>query len=239
MAKAIARAIASGSIESPTKPFIPSAVPLNSHAVMASAARPYVGVAVMFDPLGIVEVAGQARIELASPAKEPPALTVQSLTPDLAEVIGRLARLLEGPSDTPVLAPLIHRELIYLLLHSPVAPVLHRLGLGESQSVAMRAIRWLRENLAQPLRVEELAGELHVSSSTLHHQFKALTSTSPVQYQKLLRLQEARRLIMGGSFGAADAAFEVGYASPAQFSREYKRLFGAPPSHDKERLVAR
>ena len=103
----------------------------------------------------------------------------------------------------------------------------------------MRAIRWLRENLAQPLRVEELAGELHVSPSTLHHQFRALTSTSPVQYQKLLRLQEARRLIMGGSFGAADAAFEVGYASPAQFSREYKRLFGAPPSHDKERLVAR
>ncbi len=213
-------------------------LPLNSHAVTASKAYPYVGLAVLLEPMEIVEVANQAGMTLTSTPEEPPALTVQTLSPDLAEVLGRLARLLDRPHDAVVLAPLIHRELIYLLLHSPVAPALHRLGVGENRGVALRAIRWLRENFARPLRVEDLAGELSVSASTLHHQFKAVTSTSPVQYQKLLRLQEARRLILGGQFGAADAAFEVGYTSPAQFSREYKRLFGAPPSLDKERLRA-
>lgn len=212
-------------------------LPLNSHAVTASEECPYVGLAVALEPMEVVEVANQAGITLTQSPDEPPALTVQSLDPDLAEAVHRLVRLLERPKDAPILAPLIYRELIYLLLQSSTAPVLHRLGLGETRSVALRAIRWLRDNFSQPLRVEELASELSVSASTLHHQFKSLTSTSPIQYQKLLRLQEARRLILGGALGAADAAFEVGYASPAQFSREYKRLFGAPPSQD--RLVAR
>ncbi len=212
-------------------------LPLNSHAVTASVEHPYVGLAVALEPMEVVEVANQAGLTLSESPSEPPALTVQSLDRDLEEAVHRLARLLERPKDAAVLAPLIYRELIYLLLQSSTAPVLHRLGLGESRSVALRAIRWLRENFSRPMRVENLAEELSVSASTLHHQFKSLTSTSPIQYQKLLRLQEARRLIQGGALGAADAAFEVGYASPAQFSREYKRLFGAPPSQD--RLVAR
>lgn len=214
-------------------------LPLNSHAVEASPEAPYVGLAVMLDPMEIAEVASQAGIRLVQSSDEPMALTVQSLPAEVEDAVHRLARLLERPEDAAVLAPLISRELIYLLLRGPTAPALHRLGLGETRSVALRAIRWLRDNFSRPLRVEELAEQLSVSSSTLYHQFKSLTSTSPIQYQKLLRLQEARRLILGGAFGAADAAFEVGYASPAQFSREYKRLFGAPPSLDRERLVAR
>lgn len=208
-------------------------LPLNSQAVKATRSQPYLGLAVALESVEIVEVARQAGITLKSDPRDVPALTVQSLPSALAEVLERLGRLLERPQDAAVLAPLLYRELIYLLLQGPTAPMLHRLGLGESRSAALRAIRWLQENFAQPLRMEELAEHLHVSVSSLHHQFKSLTSTSPVQYQKLLRLQEARRLLMAGHAGAADAAFQVGYSSPAQFSREYKRLFGSPPSLDK------
>src|SRR5690606_23518074 len=104
-------------------------------------------------------------------------------------------------------------------------------------SCAMSAVRWLRENFDQELRIDELALQLNVSVSGLHHQFKSLTCTSPLQYQKLLRLQEARRLLLSGELGAAEAGFKVGYGSSSQFSREYKRLFGAPPLADRERLV--
>lgn len=211
-------------------------LPLNSYSIQATPDEPYLGLSVLFDPLEIADIASQAGIELRG-GSEQPGLSVQKMPEELGEVVLRLVRLLDRPADAAVLAPLVHRELIYVLLQQPTAPALHRLAMGESNHVALRAIAWLRRNFQQPLRMESLAEQLNVSVSTLHHQFKAVTSTSPVQYQKLLRLHEARRLMAVGRYGATEAAFEVGYSSAAQFSREYKRLFGASPSQDRERAL--
>lgn len=212
-------------------------LPLTSYSTEATPEKPYVGMAVLFEPSLILEVAAQAGVELESPDRDFPALTVERLTAPLEEILFRLVRLLDSPEDVAMLAPLIHRELLYQLLKTPAARALNRLGMGESNSCALAAVRWLRDNFDRPLKIEELAEELNVSPSSLHHQFKALTSTSPLQYQKALRLQEARRLLMSGEFGASDAAFKVGYSSSSQFSREYRRQFGTPPSADRTNLL--
>lgn len=212
-------------------------LPLTSYSSDATPERPYIGIAVLFEPALILEIASQAGIELEGPVKDVPGLTVHQLTEPLKQVIYRLAQLLDTPEDAAVLAPLLQRELLYQLLKTPAAHALQRLGMGESKSCALAAVRWLRDNYDQPLKIEDLADELGVSSSGLHHQFKALTSTSPLQYQKALRLQEARRLLLSGEFGASDAAFKVGYNSSSQFSREYRRQFGSPPSKARERIL--
>lgn len=213
-------------------------LPLTSYSSDATQEKPYVGIAVLFEPALILEVAAQAEIELESSANDVPGLTIERLTESLSEIVSRLVRLLDRPEDAKMLAPLIHRELLYQLLKTPAAGALHRLGMGESKSCALAAVRWLRDNFDKPLSIEQLAEDLSVSPSSLHHQFKALTSTSPLQYQKALRLQEARRLMMSGDFGASDVAFQVGYNSSSQFSREYKRQFGSSPSQERERVLS-
>lgn len=166
-------------------------------------------------------------------------LFVSRIGSPLLGAVLRLVRLLESPQDIPVLAPLILREIHYRLLVGDQGARLRQIALADSQSQRIaKAITRLKRNYAQPLRIEAIARELHMSPSSLHHHFKAVTAMSPLQFQKQLRLQEARRLMLSEVMDAATAGHRVGYESPSQFSREYSRLFGAPPVRDMARLRA-
>lgn len=149
----------------------------------------------------------------------------------------RLVRLLNDPEDIPVLAPLAVREIFYRLLRGPRGHHLRAVALEGSQSHRVNdAIEWLNCNYIEPLRIDDLARRVNLSTSSLHHRFKALTALSPLQYQKQLRLQEARRLLVAEGLEVSAAGYRVGYESPSQFSREYSRLFGASPIKDMARL---
>jgi AraC-like DNA-binding protein len=167
-------------------------------------------------------------------------LAVGRLTPELGDSLLRLVRLLQSPRDIPVIAPLIEREILFRLLVGEHGARLRHLVSVDSQSRHIaRAIAWLRENYMEPLRIDVLAKIAAMSTSTFHLHFKAITAMSPLQYQKQLRLQEARRLMLSGAFDAASAGRHVGYESASQFSREYGRLFGAPPRRDLALLRGR
>jgi AraC-like DNA-binding protein len=147
----------------------------------------------------------------------------------------RLVRLLDTPQDVPVLAPLILRELHYRLLQSEQFGRLAQMAIGDGRLRRVSgAITWIKEHYAEPLQIDALANRVHMSPSALHSHFKAVAAMSPVQYQKRLRLQEARRLLLSGASSAEAIAYKVGYASASQFSREYARLFGQPPRRDAE-----
>ena len=160
-------------------------------------------------------------------------ISVSDVSPDLLDAMLRLVRLLDKPGDIATLAPLIRRELTYRLLNGPVGARLRHIALASSQSHQVaQAIDWIKHHYAQPLRIEHLAGMANMSMSSLHHHFKAITAMTPMQYQKLLRLQEARRLMLVEQIDAGTAGYRVGYASESQFSREYSRQFGRAPMRD-------
>jgi AraC-like DNA-binding protein len=157
----------------------------------------------------------------------------------LLECFLRLVRLLDAAEDVPVLAPLILREIHYRLLHGEHFGHLARIAIGDGRLRRVSgAIAWIKEHFAEPLQIEVLARQVNMSPSALHHHFKAVTGMSPVQYQKRLRLGEARRLLLSDATSAEAIAYEVGYASASQFSREYARLFGQPPRRDADLLRA-
>jgi len=160
-------------------------------------------------------------------------MSISPLSHDMLDAVLRLVRLLEAPADIPMLAPLIERELLYRLIISDQGARLRQIAMTGSQTQQIaRAIDWLKQHFNAPLRIQELARTVNMSVSSLHHHFKAITAMSPLQYQKLLRLQEARRLLLTEQCDAASAAHRVGYESPSQFSREYSRFYGAPPLRD-------
>jgi AraC-like DNA-binding protein len=162
------------------------------------------------------------------------------LTPELADAMTRLVRLLETPADIGPLAPGIETEILYRLLNSPLAPVLRQFAVDDSNLSRIRAAaRWIRENYDQPLSIEIIAATAHMSVATLHRQFKAATGMSPIHFQKQLRLEQARRLLLAGAGSAAQVATIVGYASASQFNREYRRAYGLPPAQDASRLRRR
>lgn len=164
-------------------------------------------------------------------------MSISPLSHDMLDAVLRLVRLLDTPADIPMLAPLIERELLYRLIISDQGARLRQIAMNGSQTQQIaRAIDWLRQHYSAPLRVQELARTVNMSVSSLHHHFKAITAMSPLQYQKLLRLQEARRLLLTEQCDAASAAHRVGYESPSQFSREYSRFYGAPPLRDVAQL---
>jgi AraC-like DNA-binding protein len=164
-------------------------------------------------------------------------LSISPVDPPLLDAVARLARLLDTPKDIHILAPLIEREILYRLLSGEYSDRLRQIATADSRVVSVnRAISWLKQNYTAPFRIETIAREARLSPSALHHSFKSVTALSPLQYQKQLRLQEARRLMLGHAMDAATAGHQVGYESPSQFSREYSRLFGAPPSRDIARL---
>jgi AraC-like DNA-binding protein len=154
-----------------------------------------------------------------------------------------MLRLLDHPRDIPVLAPLIEREILWLIMSGEQGATVRQLGLADSSLSRVRhVVRWMREHFAERLRVDDLASLARMSPSAFHRAFYAVTSMSPIQYQKSIRLQEARlRLIAGSGSGSGDigaTAYAVGYDSPSQFSREYRRAFGASPTEDAAALRA-
>jgi AraC-like DNA-binding protein len=167
------------------------------------------------------------------------ALYVSALRAPLLDGFLRLIRLLDTPQDISVLAPLILRELHYRLLQSEQYGRLAQIAIGDGRLRRVSgAITWIKEHFAEALVIDELAKRVNMSPSALHHHFKAVAAMSPVQYQKQLRLQEARRLLLSDAASAEAVAYEVGYASASQFNREYVRLFGQPPRRDAERMRA-
>src|SRR5438105_14585945 len=165
------------------------------------------------------------------------AIAVSPLDVNLLDAVVRLTRLLDAPDEARILLPLITREIVYRLLMGEQGARLRHLAMlgGYTPNIA-RAVARLRQDFDQPLRIESLARELGMSVSGLHHHFKAVTAMSPSQFQKRLRLQEARRLMLGEDLDAASAAYRVGYHDASHFNREYKSLFGVPPMRDVQRL---
>ena len=185
----------------------------------------------------MAELVGQSRLPPPKDRSVARGMALGTVTPMLLESFRRLTDLLDEPDAIEVLAPLVQREIHYRLLTSDQAGHLRQLASVGSQShFVARAIEWLKANYASPLRIEDLAERVHMSTSRLHHHFRQLTAMSPLQYQKWLRLNEARRLMPNNGFDAASAAFGVGYESPSQFSREYARHFGAPLKRDLDSL---
>ncbi|MHA6493410.1 AraC family transcriptional regulator [Pseudomonas borbori] len=212
-------------------------LPVSGHVIEATPEKPYLSLKLDIEPTMIASLiadAGPIGVPNPSPAR---GLFLDTIDASLLDAVIRLTRLLESPRDVAMLAPLVLREIFYRLLHSPQGRHLHEIAVADSQGQRIaRAIEWLNQHFDQPLRIENLAREVNLSPSTLHHRFKAVTALSPLQYQKQLRLQEARRLMLCEGLEAASASYRVGYESPSQFSREYSRLFGAPPLRDLGRL---
>jgi AraC-like DNA-binding protein len=204
--------------------------------LQASAAKPYVCVRLSCETQALAELL----LDSDAPATEGDAgLQVAPVTAPLLDAAGRLLQLLDHPQDLKALAPLVQREIFYRVLTGPLGPRLRALAQGDGVARRLnRVIEQLTRRYAEPISIDELAEVAHMSPSTLHLRFKQLTALSPLQFQKTLRLQQARRLMLGDGLDAASAAHRVGYESPSQFSREYRRLFGAPPREDISLLRA-
>ena len=208
-------------------------VPAIGRMLGASPARPYMGITIEFDTALLREVLQQ----LTSPPRPDGRVTscvfVGKVDRQLAETLTRLVRLMQDRAATPVLFPSMMRELYYWLLAGPYGHEIARLAVPETHAERVaRAITHVREHYAEPLRVETLAEITHMSPSSFHHHFKTMTSMTPVQYQKQLRLLEARRLMLSDAANVSAAAYQVGYESASQFSREYTRSFGTAPKRD-------
>lgn len=203
----------------------------------ASKERPYLGFRLNLDPSLVASVMMESGIETKKGDASVKAIDVSSVAADLLDAVVRLIRLLDTPGERKVLAPLITREIVYrLLTGGQGARLSHLLAAGGDTRRISKAIGHLREHFNEPLKIEETARELGMSVSGFHHHFKSVTAMSPLQFQKQIRLQEARRLMLGEDLDAASAGFRVGYEDPSYFSREYKKLFGAPPQRDIAQL---
>ena len=203
----------------------------------ASPDEPYLGLRLKLNLKQVAQM--MADSELPAPRAQQPNLGMATgeVTEPILDAVVRLVQLLEQPEDIPILAPIIQKEIVYRLLISDLGVRLRQIASSGSQSHQVsKAILWLKDHYTQPLKVDDLAQEVGMSTSTFHHHFRSMTALSPLQYQKQLRLQEARRLMLMEHQDAATAAFEVGYESPSQFSREYSRQFGAPPLRDITKL---
>ena len=212
-------------------------LPLVGHVLAASREKPYLGLRLDLDPT----LVGSVMLEAGHPRRQERlavrAVNVSALDVDLLEAVLRLVRLVEAPAEAAFLAPLITREIVYRLWMGEQADRLRFIAAHGGYTPDMaQAIQRLQQDLDQPLRIERIARDLGMSVSGFHHHFKAVTAMSPLQFQKRLRLQEARRLMLGEGLDATSAAFRVGYNDAAYFSREYKSLFGLPPMRDVERL---
>ena len=213
-------------------------LPAVGKVTVASATQPYLGLRLDLDVEAVVELIQDENLPPVAHAEASRGLFVNRLSTTMLDAVLRLLRLVETPDDIPILAPMVKREILYRLLRNGQGARLRQMALQDSQTQRVaKAIRLLRENFARSIRVESIAKDVHMSVSSLHHQFKAVTAMSPLQYQKQLRLQEARRLMLFGDVDVAIAANRVGYESASQFSREYSRFFGAPPLRDRRRWL--
>lgn len=207
-------------------------LPIVGQITQADPAFPYLCLRLDFDAGALAELASDMEWDQGR-VPDAPGLTLGRTSHDILDAADRLLRLAETPADIPVLAPLYKRELLYRVVGAPGGRAALRavLGSGPGRQVA-RAIAWIKETYREPFEMVRLSEAARMQPSALHHHFKAFTLTSPLQYQKRLRLLEARRLMLFEDRSAAEAAFAVGYESPSQFSREYRRQFGKPPRRD-------
>ncbi|NTF34214.1 AraC family transcriptional regulator [Rhizobium skierniewicense] len=211
-------------------------LPLSGQIHNADDGRPYISASLVLDPALLSQIA--ADMPPIRDAEAPGmGIAINSMTPPLRDTLLRLLSLLDTPSDIPVLASMAERELLYRLLQGPQGRLLRHIAQPEGALGRIRrAVEWIRDHQNKRLRIEALCEVSGMSRASLHRHFVALTSLSPVQYQKQLRLQQARQLLLAGDHSASDVAFAVGYESASQFSREYLRQFGAPPVRDMRQL---
>ncbi len=199
----------------------------------ASPERPYLGLVLNINQREISQLMVDSNLPPPRPQQSSRGMATGEITLPLLAAFQRLIDLLDDPKDIPILAPIIEREIFYRLLVGDQGTRLRQIAMAGSQSNQIaRAIGWLKGNFMRPLHIDDLATQVNMSTSTFHHHFRQVTAMSPLQYQKWLRLNEARRLMLTENQDATTVAFQVGYESPSQFSREYSRLFGAPPLRD-------
>jgi len=212
-------------------------LPVVSHVTHATSREPFLGMMLRLDARAILQLAA----EMDAPRRQRDAVyrtvSIETLDADLLDALLRLVNLLEQPDLVPHLAPLIQQEITVRLLTGPHGPHLrHIVTVGSPSQQIASAVAWLKQNFIEAFRVDDLADRAHMSPSTFRQHFRSVTGVSPLQYQKQLRLQEARQLMLNENHDAGSAAGQVGYESPSQFSREYSRLFGAPPQRDVSRM---
>lgn len=214
-------------------------LPVMGAVIEASPDRPYLCLRLNLDMAALSELALRHPPAEPLPDDDGPGLSLHRSTPALQDAALRLAALLDTPADIDALAPLVLREILYRLLTGPDNRALRQMAQANSRLNAIaRAIVWLRAHYAQECRIDDMAEVARMSRSTFHARFKAVTAMSPLEFRTQLRMQEARRLMVAEGLDAASAGFRVGYESPSQFSRDYARLFGAPPAKDAQRLRA-
>jgi len=208
-------------------------LPTVVQVIEATPKKPYLSLLLNLDQREISQLMVDSNLPLPRPQQSNRAMATGEVTLPLITAFERLIDLLHEPKDIPILAPIIQREIFYRLLVGDQGTRLRQMASAGSQSHQIaRAINWLKDNFTRPLRIDDLATQVHMSTSTFHHHFRSLTAMSPLQYQKWLRLTEARRLMLIENQDVTTAAFQVGYESPSQFSREYGRLFGDSPLRD-------
>ena len=207
-------------------------LPLIFQIEKATPHEPYLGLRLDLDPSLVASVLMEANLKINKGDASTKAMDVHSIDANLLDAVVRLVRLTDEPGSSNVLAPLIVKEIIYRLLAGGQGARLgHLLPSGDTQRIS-KAIGHLREHFDEPLKIDDFARQLGMSVSGFHHHFKSVTAMSPLQFQKQIRLQEARRLMLGEDLDAASAGFRVGYEDPSYFSRDYKKLFGSPPQRD-------
>ncbi|MFY2822705.1 AraC family transcriptional regulator N-terminal domain-containing protein [Ruegeria sp. MALMAid1280] len=212
-------------------------VPVRAEIVAASREHPYIAMIVSIDPAVVTELLIDHPPTSSEAETTPEALAVSTLSSDLIDPLERLLGLAKRPRDIPVVAPMIQREIIWQLLNGSHAGSLRQVGLTDSRLARIgKSIAWVRENFTEVLSVPYLAALAGMSQATFHRQFKAATAMTPMQFQKSLRLQEARRMLLSEGVDVAQVGFTIGYESPSQFSREYRRMFGASPGRDGVQL---
>jgi len=208
-------------------------LPVVSQVIAATPMKPILGLLFRLEMSEIRRILSEHELPIPPEPTDARGMAVGVSSAELLDACGRLINLLDTPQDIPFLAGHIQREIIYRLLRSPQGMHLRAIAtLGDQSHRTARVVSWLRTNYARPLRVEDLASMAQMGVSTLHHHFRSLTAMSPLQYQKHLRLHVARERMLADGLDAASAAFEVGYESASQFSREYSRFFGQPPMRD-------
>jgi AraC-like DNA-binding protein len=216
-------------------------LPVTGHYVGATPQHPALGFGLVLRPAAIAALLIDAEpgVVQVRASAAPPALGVGDASPDLLDAVVRMVSLLDTPSDRAVLAPMLEREILWRLLTGPLGVGLAQIGVADSCTTQIsHAVRWITEHYAEPFRVEDLARSCGLSVSAFHRKFQGVTALSPIQFQKHIRLHQARLRLMAGADDVATVAHRVGYDSATQFNREYRRHFGAPPGRDAARLRA-